>query len=158
VRAGEEQSEEDHAHEGAGHNRLQGGQAQGLEFGHGRGFGQATMLNEGLFVLERDCSCCGWELDKGDLCGLAAADPAVACCLCGQTYSLVNSEPGGDMERKGMSGWVAGLVRCAPTMGKAMTQFAIRADIRDGDMYLDLGSQVFAKAAKSKPQIILQSD
>ena len=49
----------------------------------------AATLNERLFVLERDCSCCGWELDKGDLRGSAAADPAVACCLCGQTYNLV---------------------------------------------------------------------
>ena len=49
----------------------------------------AATLNERLFVLERDCGCCGWELDKGDLRGSAAADPAVACCLCGQTYNLV---------------------------------------------------------------------
>ena len=30
----------------------------------------AATLNERLFVLERDCSCCGWELDKGDLAGV----------------------------------------------------------------------------------------
>ena len=36
--------------------------------------------------------CCGWELNKGDLRGSAAADPAIACCFCGQTYRLVNGE------------------------------------------------------------------
>jgi len=52
-----------------------------------------------LFVLERDCSCCGWELDRGDRRGSAAADPAVACCLCSQMYSLVMGESGGVVER-----------------------------------------------------------
>ena len=56
-----------------------------------------------------------------------------------------------------MSGRVGGLARCAPTMGKARTQFAVRPDVHDGDVYLDLGSPVFAKAAKSKPQSNLQS-
>ena len=60
-----------------------------LDVGEGSVQFCAATLNERLFVLERDCSCCGWELDKGDLRGSAAADPAVACCLCGQTYNLV---------------------------------------------------------------------
>ena len=30
----------------------------------------AATLNERLFVLERDCGCCGWELDKGDFAGV----------------------------------------------------------------------------------------
>ena len=53
----------------------------------------AATLNERLFVLERDCGCCSWELDKGDLRGSAAADPAVACCLCGQTRNRATGEP-----------------------------------------------------------------
>ena len=118
----------------------------------------AATLNERLFVLERDCSCCGWELDKGDLRGSAAADPAVACCLCGQTYNLVTGEPGGVVERKGVSGWVGGLARGAPTTNKARTQFAVRADVKDGDVYLDLGSPVFAKATKPSSSSLMQGD
>ena len=118
----------------------------------------AATLNERLFVLERDCGCCGWELDKGDLRGSAAADPAVACCLCGQTYNLVTGEPGGVVERKGVSGWVGGLARGAPTTNKARTQFAVRADVKDGDVYLDLGSPVFAKATKPSSSSLMQGD
>merc|ERR1712078_672941 len=66
----------------------------------------------------------GWSLDMGDLRGSAAADPAVACCLCGQTYNLVTGEPVGVVERKGVSGWVGGLARGSPTTNKARTQFA----------------------------------
>ena len=33
---------------------------------------------------------------------------------------------------------------------KARTQFAVRADVKDGDVYLDLGSPVFAKAASRR--------
>ena len=118
----------------------------------------AATLNERLFVLERDCGCCGWELDKGDLRGSAAADPVVACCLCGQTYNLVSGEPGGVVERKGVSGWVGGLARGAPTTNKARTQFAVRADVKDGDVYLDLGSPVFAKATKPSSSSLMQGD
>jgi hypothetical protein len=35
--------------------------------------------------------------------------------------------------------------------------FAVRSDVRDGEVYLDLGSPVFAKTAKSKAQTSLQS-
>ena len=125
-----------------------------LDVGEGSVQFCAATLNERLFVLERDCSCCGWELDKGDLRGSAAADPAVACCLCGQTYNLVTGEPGGVVERKGVSGWVGGLARGAPTTNKARTQFAVRADVKDGDVYLDLGSPVFQQSKPSSSSLM----
>jgi hypothetical protein len=121
-------------------------QAWSLDVGEGSVQFCAATLNERLFVLERDCGCCSWELDKGDLRGSAAGDPEIACCLCGQTYSLVDGTPGGVVQRKGANGFIGGLARRAPTTNAARTQFAVRADVKDGDVYLDLGSEVFAKA------------
>jgi len=70
----------------------------------------------------------------------------------------VTGEPGGVVERKGVSGWVGGLARGAPTTNKARTQFAVRADVKDGDVYLDLGSPVFASAAKPSSSSLMQGD
>ena len=78
--------------------------------------------------------------------------------MCGQTYNLVTGEPGGVVERKGVSGWVGRLARGAPTTNKARTQFAVRADVKDGDVYLDLGSPVFAKATKPSGSSLMQGD
>ena len=70
----------------------------------------------------------------------------------------VTGEPGGVVERKGVSGWVGGLARGAPTTNKARTQFAVRADVKDGDVYLDLGSPVFSKATKPSSSSLMQGD
>ena len=110
----------------------------------------AATCNGRLYVLEAECGRCGWDLDKGDLRGSVAGDPAVACALCGQTYSLVSGGPGGVVERQGAAGWVGGLARRAPTTNKARTQASVRADVVDGDVYLDLESKLFGGGAASK--------
>ena len=108
----------------------------------------AGTCNGKLYVLEAACSCCAWDLEKGDLRGSVTGEPSVACGLCGQTYSLVTGEPGGAVEKQGLGGFVGGLARRAPTTKKARTQVPVRADVRDGDVYLDLGSKVFGKGAR----------
>ena len=69
----------------------------------------------------------------------------------------VTGEPGGVVERKGVSGWVGGLARGAPTTNKARTQFAVRADVKDGDVYLDVSSPVFTQA-KPPSSSLMQGD
>ena len=105
----------------------------------------AGTCNGKLYVLEAACGCCAWDLEKGDLRGSVTGEPSVACGLCGQTYSLATGEPGGAVEKSGLGGFVGGLARRAPTTKKARTQVSVRADVRDGDVYLDLGSKLFAK-------------
>ena len=78
--------------------------------------------------------------------------------LCSVLEAILQGEPGGVVERKGVSGWVGGLARGAPTTNKARTQFAVRADVKDGDVYLDLGSPVFAKATKPSSSSLMQGD
>eukprot|EP00629_Pelagomonadales_sp_RCC1024_P012527 CAMPEP_0119288750 /NCGR_PEP_ID=MMETSP1329-20130426/37813_1 /TAXON_ID=114041 /ORGANISM="Genus nov. species nov., Strain RCC1024" /LENGTH=186 /DNA_ID=CAMNT_0007289533 /DNA_START=165 /DNA_END=728 /DNA_ORIENTATION=- len=110
-----------------------------LDVGDGAAQLTAATVNGRLYVLERECSCCGWELDKGDIRGSASGEePAVACSLCGQAYGLATGEPSGVVQRKGVSGWVGGLARNAPTTNKPRKHVSVRADLVDGDVYLDL--------------------
>lgn len=108
----------------------------------------ATTVNGKLYAMEGECSRCNWGLERGELRGSVSGDAAIACALCGQTYSVVTGEPGPVVEKKGAAGWVGGLARSAPTTSKPRTQKTIRADVREDDVYLDVESKLFKAALK----------
>lgn len=52
----------------------------------------------------------------------------------------MSGDPGPVVDRSGARNWLSGLARSAPTTNKARTQRVVRADVSDGDVYLDLAA------------------
>ena len=100
-----------------------------LKWARARAFCAATLNGRvrpgaGLLVLRLGAR-------QGRPCG-SAADPAVACCLCGQTRNLVTGEPGGVVE-EGRDEAGRRVAR-GGRPGKARTQLAVPRS-KDGDVH-----------------------